>query len=175
MISIPHIPRYFNCIALSCFALFCIALQSFGTKLYIRLGLKIAGVPLQRRSCTLKAQFCCKWPIALYICAIVSNTHIYIQLRCTPEEQLCYILKVQLLCLVDVQLICNCFTLCIQVCNGKIVLYYIYTIVQLCCTIYVQLCCTMEAGRRQLRESCCRCKCPQSSATTSAMQTIAIE
>ena len=57
----------------------------------------------------------------------------------------------------DAQL-CNCIALCI--CNHAIVLHYICVIVQLCCT--------MEASR-QLGESCCRCKCPQSSATNSAM------
>ena len=56
---------------------------------------------------------------------------------------------------------CNCVRLC--------------TCIQLCWTlnIYVQLCWTMEAGR-QLGESCCRCKCLQSSATSSAIECIAI-
>lgn len=143
MISIPHIPRYFNCIALSCFALFCIALQSFGTKLYIRLGQKKLlafhcrdAVALWKHNCVANDQLRCT--VFVQLC----HTHIYMS-NCavyTPEEQLCYTLEVQLLVLVDVQLICNCFTIFLQVCNGKIVLYNIYTIGQLCNCVAQYMC-----------------------------------
>ena len=68
----------------------------------------------------------------------------------------------------------------VQMCNTLYVLYltqlhYIHAIVYNCvglCT-YVQLCWSVVAGR-QLGESCCRCKCLQSSTTSSAIECNAI-
>ena len=139
--------------------------------------------------CTI-VQLYCTMSLQLFHCICV-----IMQLHCTMEasRQLCCTMYVH--CTIVLHYVyvwlCNCvalwYTIVQLYCTMYVkLLHYICVIVQLCCTmvcivqllyyvcVIMQLCCTMEASR-QLGESCCRCKCPQSSATNSAMQTIAIE